>query len=114
MTIGGPNANFGTGNIFNPSATGISKKTYNSPNHGGDGQNVSFGDNHVEFKNTPNVGQNQDNIYTTAKATALNPDQVGTPVTTTGAVPTQPGGSAGNYDIVMVPWADPNTPQARN
>ncbi len=39
---------------------------YNSPNHGGDGQNVLFADGHVEFVRTPVVGIDHDNIYTVA------------------------------------------------
>ena len=37
----------------------------NSNNHDGDGQNVLYGDGHVEFQNTPFVGISKDNIYTT-------------------------------------------------
>jgi len=36
----------------------------NSNNHGKDGQNVLYGDGHVEFQNNPFVGTNRDNIYT--------------------------------------------------
>jgi len=36
----------------------------NSFNHEGDGQNVLFGDGHVEFSNMPFVGIEKDNIYT--------------------------------------------------
>jgi prepilin-type processing-associated H-X9-DG protein len=36
----------------------------NSPNHGGDGQNVLYGDGHVEFQGSPYVGVERDNIYT--------------------------------------------------
>jgi prepilin-type processing-associated H-X9-DG protein len=36
----------------------------NSPNHGGAGQNVLFGDGHVEWKDTPFCGIEDDNIYT--------------------------------------------------
>jgi hypothetical protein len=37
---------------------------WNSPNHGGEGQNVLFGDSHVEFVFTPIRGVKNDNIYT--------------------------------------------------
>ena len=40
-----------------------SMRAINSLNHGGDGQNVLFGDGHVEFVNRPFVGIQQDNIY---------------------------------------------------
>ena len=36
----------------------------NSPNHGGDGQNVLFGDGHVEWRENPLAGVKRDNIYT--------------------------------------------------
>jgi prepilin-type processing-associated H-X9-DG protein len=39
---------------------------FNSQNHGGDGQNVLFGDGHAMFHKTPVVGVNRDNIYTVA------------------------------------------------
>ena len=39
-------------------------KDFNSRNHGGEGQNVLFGDGHVEFVRRPIVGVNSDNIYT--------------------------------------------------
>jgi prepilin-type processing-associated H-X9-DG protein len=36
----------------------------NSTNHEGDGQNVLYGDGHVEFQNNPLCGVERDNIYT--------------------------------------------------
>ena len=39
---------------------------FNSPNHGGSGQNVLFRDGHTMFHRTPVVGVDQDNIYTVA------------------------------------------------
>jgi prepilin-type processing-associated H-X9-DG protein len=36
----------------------------NSTNHEGDGQNVLYGDGHVEFQNNPLCGVNRDNIFT--------------------------------------------------
>ena len=38
----------------------------NSPNHGGDGQNVLYQDGHVDWCNTPCCGIYDDNIYTVA------------------------------------------------
>ncbi len=43
---------------------GNMKKYVNSKNHGGDGQNVMFGDGHIAFERTAYVGVNGDNIYT--------------------------------------------------
>jgi hypothetical protein len=39
-------------------------KQANSRNHGGDGQNVLYGDGHVDFVQNPFVGVYRDNIYT--------------------------------------------------
>lgn len=39
-------------------------KPWNSPNHGGEGQNVLYSDAHVEFVTTPLAGWKKDNIYT--------------------------------------------------
>jgi prepilin-type processing-associated H-X9-DG protein len=36
----------------------------NSANHEQDGQNVLYGDGHVEFQNNPFCGSQRDNIYT--------------------------------------------------
>ena len=36
----------------------------NTLNHSGDGQNVLYGDGHVEFQNSPLCGSHRDNIYT--------------------------------------------------
>jgi prepilin-type N-terminal cleavage/methylation domain-containing protein/prepilin-type processing-associated H-X9-DG protein len=45
------------------SATSDSRKG-NSNNHGKDGENVLYGDGHVEFQNNIFVGTSRDNIYT--------------------------------------------------
>lgn len=41
-------------------------RSFNSPNHGGEGQNALFADGHVSFMRTPIVGVENDNIYTVA------------------------------------------------
>lgn len=50
-------------------------KTANSNNHDNDGQNVLYGDGHVEFQNNPFVGIAKDNIYN-----SQTPALVGSPV----------------------------------
>lgn len=39
-------------------------RRWNSPNHGGEGQNVMYTDGHVVFATTPLAGVKSDNIYT--------------------------------------------------
>jgi prepilin-type processing-associated H-X9-DG protein len=41
----------------------------NSANHGQDGQNVLYGDGHVEFQNNPFCGSQRDNIFTSRSGT---------------------------------------------
>ena len=55
-------------NVLRPNNTSSAKdmKWANTNNHDGDGQNVLFGDGHVEFLQNPFVGIKRDNIYTTA------------------------------------------------
>jgi prepilin-type processing-associated H-X9-DG protein len=60
-TTGGTMDNVLLPTVGSPTAT---MRWANSNNHGKDGQNVLFGDGHVEFDNNPFVGMNQDNIFT--------------------------------------------------
>lgn len=53
------------------SAGPLELKVANSRNHGRAGQNVLFGDMHVEFRSTPYCGVDGDNIYT-----ALAPEPI--------------------------------------
>lgn len=49
---------------LNTQSTDDETRKGNTPNHSGDGQNVLFGDGHIEFQNSPFCGTNRDNIYT--------------------------------------------------
>jgi prepilin-type processing-associated H-X9-DG protein len=78
----------------------------NSANHGQDGQNVLYGDGHVEFQNNPFCGSQRDNIYT-ARSSAT----VGTGTTN----PFTSGGLVGNIagalpydsaDSILLPTDD--------
>ena len=53
-------------NVLLPNNTSSAKdmKNGNSNNHDGDGQNILFGDGHVEFLQNPFVGVQRDNVYT--------------------------------------------------
>jgi prepilin-type processing-associated H-X9-DG protein len=55
----------------------------NSTNHDGDGQNVLYGDGHVEFQQNPFVGLMRDNIYTYGKSgdTSGGDGIIGSPTT---------------------------------
>ncbi len=59
-------------NVLLPNNTSSAKdmKFANSNNHDGDGQNILFGDGHVEFLQNPFVGVQRDNIYTRANDAA--------------------------------------------
>jgi prepilin-type processing-associated H-X9-DG protein len=43
----------------------------NSPNHNLQGQNILYGDGHVEFQQTPFCGVEQDNVYGVGRRTAI-------------------------------------------
>lgn len=42
-------------------------RPFNSPNHGGEGQNIGYADGHAEFQKRPIAGADHDNIYTLAR-----------------------------------------------
>jgi prepilin-type N-terminal cleavage/methylation domain-containing protein/prepilin-type processing-associated H-X9-DG protein len=62
----GTSGNSGNDNVLavNTSSSGQQMRLGNSNNHGKDGQNVLYGDGHVEFQNNPFCGTDRDNIYT--------------------------------------------------
>ena len=47
-----------------PASAGDAVRQANSPNHQGDGQNLLYGDGHVDFATTPFAGSHGDNVYT--------------------------------------------------
>jgi len=51
-------------NTVNTSSSAKQMQSANSTNHSGAGQNVLFGDGHVEFDQNPFVGVQRDNIFT--------------------------------------------------
>ncbi|HTV47014.1 MAG TPA: prepilin-type N-terminal cleavage/methylation domain-containing protein [Phycisphaerae bacterium] len=104
-----PQSNTGTGTfaryttVLNTANT-YGAYIYNSGNHNGDGQNVGFADDHVEWDTSPYVGQQGDNIFTYNPST---PNGSGTAITTTGTTVTQPVTSntpaVPPFDVCMVP-----------
>ena len=90
-----------------PAREPTDSKTWNSGNHQGDGQNVGFGDSHAEFCRRPDVGQQNDNIYTMSASPSTGPAQFGgipagktAPVLTADKAP---------YDIIMLPVRNETT-----
>jgi hypothetical protein len=74
------------------------KPIKNSLNHQGDGQNVAFGDAHVEFSRTPACGGNNDNIYNTGSNNPGDPGTLGQPPFSSAA-----GSAMGAFDTCLVP-----------
>jgi len=62
----GTAGNSGNDNVLavTQTSSGVQIRLGNSNNHNKDGQNVLYGDGHVEFQASPFVGTNADNIYT--------------------------------------------------
>jgi len=62
----GTSGNSGNDNVIfpNTASSGLQMQEGNSNNHGKQGQNVLYGDGHVEFQNNPFCGVDRDNIYT--------------------------------------------------
>jgi len=69
-----------TGNVWtagsgvNTTSPASTMRLGNSANHGQDGQNVLYGDGHVEFQNNPFCGSQRDNIFT-SRATSVTAGQ---------------------------------------
>lgn len=93
----------GTGTPAAQTTNGANKAA-NSFTHQRDGQNVGYGDGHAEFQRLVNVGQSNDNIYTSNGAGGPNAN--GTPYS---GIPSITGGSAGNWDVCLVPAANGGT-----
>jgi prepilin-type processing-associated H-X9-DG protein len=79
-------------------ATSLEMKSGNSPNHDRDGQNVLFGDGHVEFCGNPFVGVEKDNIFTFGN-TRPEPKSLGIV-----------GSPTSGIDSVLIPVAQNPTP----
>jgi prepilin-type N-terminal cleavage/methylation domain-containing protein/prepilin-type processing-associated H-X9-DG protein len=76
----------------------------NSNNHDRDGQNVLYGDGHVEFVQSPFAGISRDNIYTVSDTTQANGTAgPATPLLTTQTIVASP---ADANDSVLLPTDD--------
>ncbi len=83
-----PNATTAGGVTVIPTTAAASiMRLGNSANHQQDGQNVLYGDGHVEFQNNPYCGSQRDNIYTGRLGGA------------TSSVPFSSGGSVGTSTL---------------
>jgi len=82
----------------------------NSPNHQGAGENVLYGDGHVEFQQNPFCGTKRDNIYTISGSTD------GSVTTKTGSNPSSAANANPQWagDSVLIPTADDGTVQTIN
>jgi len=65
--LGGRQISF---NVVEPTSTSqsVNQKRANSPNHDKDGQNILFGDGHVDWLSTAFAGRGSDNVYTRRKS----------------------------------------------
>ncbi|MFO0840131.1 MAG: hypothetical protein U1D55_16610 [Phycisphaerae bacterium] len=73
-------------------------RTYNSPNHDGEGQNVVFVDGHVDFGKTPLLGLNHDNVFTVQSAQTETGRMIGLAIDAGQTI-----GALTNTDSVVVP-----------
>jgi hypothetical protein len=80
---------------------------YNSGNHGGDGQNVGFGDDHVTWETNPYVGEAGSNIFTYTTSTTTSgtttTSQVGLSGTGTSATAPTFVSDVAPYAVCMTP-----------
>jgi hypothetical protein len=90
------------GNGSGPPTNGA--KAWNSSNHQRDGQNVGFADAHTEFVRRADVGQSNDNIFTSWNSTTAY--NVGAAQTSAGTVTGLGTNQSPPFDIVMVPIAN--------
>jgi prepilin-type N-terminal cleavage/methylation domain-containing protein/prepilin-type processing-associated H-X9-DG protein len=109
FAIGGdmnPGAPAGTNyqvNVPNTTSSAKDMAKANSQNHQGAGENILFGDGHVEFVQNPFVGQQRDCVYTKAGGAVANPtptSNTNPSINTANAIPLWGG------DSVLIPAYD--------
>ncbi len=92
-----------------PQANTYGPYIYNSGNHGGAGQNVGFGDDHVTWETNPYCGQAGDNIFTYVTTTTGTSGSTSSQTAVTpGTLPTV-SSDISPFDIVMLPARNVST-----
>ncbi len=99
-----------------PKANTYGNFIYNSGNHGGDGENVGFGDDHVSWEVNPYCGIHRDNIFTyysrdfTGSGDVPSAPQVGlSGLGTRVPAPVVHFSKRSFYDLCMVPVREVNS-----
>jgi hypothetical protein len=82
--------------VLTTASTGAQMKGGNSANHSKDGQNVLYGEGHVEWTSNPFVGAQRDNIYTERQGATSGSDP-----SVAGAIDLKSPGDA--FDSFMLP-----------
>jgi len=94
-----------TGNTRTTTTAQTVNAKWNSGNHGGDGQNVGYGDAHCDWNRTPLCGASgtngADNIFTIGQTAASGGG--GSGLAANGTAPAITNTSAAPYDVIMVP-----------
>jgi len=101
--MGDMNPSDGTGSPTR--SVSANTKASNSGNHQSDGQNIGYGDAHVEFNRLPDGGQDHDNVYTMSGRKGVSdhgiqPALTRPPEIQTDSIP---------YDVVLVPTRNLDT-----
>ena len=92
--------------VTQPLDNKIGPYIFNSGNHGGDGQNVGYCDDHVAFNTNPYAGVDQDNIFTSGQPGTHGG---GTPIAPYIIAPSPRISTKYPFDIVMVPTRNVHT-----
>jgi len=102
MNPGAPTGTTYAVNVPNTTSSAKDMAKANSQNHQGAGENILFGDGHVEFVQNPFVGTQRDCVYTNAGGTATTPTPTSNtnPKKDTNAIPKWGG------DSVLIPAYD--------
>jgi len=102
-----------TPNDHHPATVQTLGKKWNSANHGGDGQEVAYGDAHAEFVRNPLCGASgqygSDNIFTTNQNSSTGSG--GSEITANGTLVPSTSSASAPFDVIMVPVRNLGTNQ---